>query len=167
MSWQSRGDRRRRFKLRSLMLQEATTDFVMRSIYEAAMEVNINCVISLPCLQNQTPIILTGVFHAYRQLDQAWYMWFLTIISIWLFLLLACSTLWNLLHLDSVLHKMFTTSMLNFQHLSQLSILSPVKTAYDNMLVFTIFSYIEFWNVVPWKVLEKNSMCGESKSRHL
>lgn len=52
--------------------------------------------------------------------------------------------------------------MLNFLHLSQLPLLCPIKIAYNNVLVFTMFSYIEFLSVAPWKVLEEKSFAGES-----
>lgn len=54
------------------MLQEATTDFIMHPIYEAAKEVNkYQLCIILSYLQNQTPIILIGVLHTYGLQDQA------------------------------------------------------------------------------------------------
>lgn len=67
-----------------------------------------------------------------------------------------------MLHLHSALQKMDTTSMFNFQNLSQLSFFSPVKITYTSVLMFITFSYIEFWNVVPWKVLEKTPSPGEN-----
>lgn len=53
------------------MLQEATTDFIMRPVYEAATEVNKYqlCMI-LPYLQKQSPIILISVLHTYGLQDQ-------------------------------------------------------------------------------------------------
>lgn len=155
MGWQSRGDKRR-FKTRKSgrMLQEATTDFIMHPVYEAGTEVNrYQLHTILPCLQKQNPIILIGVLHTYGLQDQTWYVWFLAIISTWIFHSLACSTLWKMLHLDSALYKMCAMSMPNFQHLPQFSFLCPVKISSNNVVMFTMYSLIKFWNVVPWKVL--------------
>lgn len=166
MNWQSRGDSRRRFKTRKSgrMLPEATTDFMMHPVYEAATEVSKYqlCTI-LPCLQKQSPIILIGVLHTYGLQDQPWYVWFLTIISTWIFLWLACRTLWKMLHLDSALHKMCALSMPNFQHLPQLSFLCPVKISSNNVLMFTIFfcpSSIEMRYLGNFR--RKNPVCDES-----
>lgn len=53
------------------MLPEATTDFIMHPVYEAATEVNKYqlCTILL-CLQKQNPIILISVLHTYGLQDQ-------------------------------------------------------------------------------------------------
>lgn len=54
------------------MPQEATTDFIMHPIYEAAREVNkYHLCMILPCLQNQTPITLISVLHTYGLQDLA------------------------------------------------------------------------------------------------
>lgn len=126
----------------------------MHPIYEAATEVNEYqlCTI-LSCLQKQTPIVL----HTYGSQDQAWYLWFLTIISVWLFLLLARSPLWKMSHLGSAFQKMCVMFELHFRRLSQLCFLCPLKISYNNVLIFTIFSDREFWNVVSWKVLLEKS----------